>query len=63
QRKRWPRLLILAINILFIPAISDNLERVFLGGRYIISWERIKMGIDSLKRTEYLKKTGIEVVF
>ena len=43
------------MNILFIPTMSDNLERVFLGGRCTISWERIKMGIDSLKRTECLK--------
>ncbi|OCK88410.1 uncharacterized protein K441DRAFT_589017, partial [Cenococcum geophilum 1.58] len=50
-----PRLLILTINILSILAISDNLERVFLGGRYTISWERIKMEMDSLKRTECLK--------
>jgi len=35
--------------------MSDDLERVFLGSRYIISWERMKMGMDSLKRTEYLK--------
>jgi len=43
------------MNILSILAISDNLERVFSGGCYMISWERIKMGIDSLERTECLK--------
>jgi len=35
--------------------MSDNPERVFSGGRRIISWERIKMGMDSLKRIECLK--------
>jgi len=30
----------MAIDILLIPAISDEPERVFLGGRRTVSWER-----------------------
>ena len=40
QRKRWPRLSYIAIDILLIPAISDEPEQIFLGGCYIVSWER-----------------------
>ena len=31
QRKRWPRLSYIAIDILSIPAMSDELEQVFSG--------------------------------
>jgi len=37
QRQRWPRLLLMAINILLILPISDKPERVFLGARRIVS--------------------------
>jgi hypothetical protein len=40
QRKRWPRLSYMAIDILSIPAMSDELERVFSGARCTVSWER-----------------------
>jgi len=45
----------MAINILLILAISDKPERVFLGGRRIVSWERAQMGAENLKRVECLK--------
>ena len=45
----------MAINILLIPAISDKPERVFLGGRCTVSWERAQMGAENLKRVECLK--------
>jgi hypothetical protein len=47
--------LYIAINILLILAISDKLERVFLGGRCIVLWERAQMGVENLKRVEYSK--------
>jgi hypothetical protein len=37
QRKRWPRLSYIAIDILSIPAMSDELERVFLRARCTVS--------------------------
>jgi len=43
------------MNIFFILAMSNDLERIFLGGYYMISWERIKIGIDSFERIECLK--------
>jgi len=55
QRKRWPRLSYMAINILSIPAMSDEPEQVFLGGRCTVSWERAQMGAENLERVECLK--------
>jgi hypothetical protein len=43
QRKRWPRLSLMALDILSIPAMSDEAERVFSGARRTISWERAQM--------------------
>jgi hypothetical protein len=37
QRQRWPRLLLIAINILLIPAISNEPERVFSGACRTVS--------------------------
>jgi hypothetical protein len=37
QRQRWPRLSLITINILSIPAMSDEPERVFLGARCTVS--------------------------
>ena len=39
QRHRWPTLSQFAIEILSIPAMSDDVERVFSGARRTISWE------------------------
>jgi len=45
----------MAINILLILAISNKPERVFLGGRYTVLWERAQIGAENLKRVECLK--------
>ena len=45
----------MAINILSIPLILVEAERVFLGARQIVSWEHISLGSTSIKRTECLK--------
>jgi len=45
----------MAINILLIPAISDKPERVFLGARCIILWERAQLGAKNIERVECLK--------
>ena len=55
QRKRWPRLSYMAIDILSIPAMSDEPERVFSGARRTISWDRAQMGAENIERVECLK--------
>jgi hypothetical protein len=66
QRQRWPRLSYMAIDILSIPAMSDEPERVFSGARRTISWERGQMEPETLEMTECLKhwkRSGILNVF
>ena len=41
QRLRQLRLSLIAINILSIPPMSDEPERVFSGGRRTVSWDRV----------------------
>ena len=55
QRSRWPKLSQLAINILSIPAMSAEPERVFSGARRTISWERMQLGEDTIEMLECLK--------
>ena len=55
QRKRWPRLSYMAIDILSIPAMSDEPERVFSGARRTISWERAQLSAENIERVECLK--------
>jgi hAT family C-terminal dimerisation region len=43
QRKRWPRLSCMAIDILSIPAMSDE------------PWERAQLGAENIERVECLK--------
>ena len=45
----------MALDILSIPAISDEPERVFSGARCTISWERMSLGEETIKATECLK--------
>jgi hypothetical protein len=66
QRQRWPWLSYMAIDILSIPAMSDELERVFSGARRTILWERGQMELETLEMTECLKhwkRSGILDVF
>jgi hypothetical protein len=37
QRQRWPKLSLMAIDILSIPLMSDEPERVFSGARRTVS--------------------------
>jgi hAT family C-terminal dimerisation region len=55
QRKRWPRLSYMAMDILSIPAMSDEPERVFSGARRTVSWERAQMEPKTLEMVECLK--------
>jgi len=45
----------MAINILLIPAISNNPERVFLGVCYTVLWERVKLRVNIIKILKCLK--------
>jgi hypothetical protein len=45
----------MAINILSIPAMSDEPERVFLGARRTITWERGQIDLETIEITECLK--------
>ena len=45
----------MAINILLILAMSNEPERIFLGTRRTVSWERAQMGAENLERVECLK--------
>ena len=45
----------MAIKILLILAISDKPERVFLGGRCTVLWERMQIDPETLEKIEYLK--------
>jgi hypothetical protein len=55
QRQRWPRLSYMAIDILSIPAMSDEPERVFSGARRTITWERGQLDPATIEITECLK--------
>ena len=55
QRGRWPRLSYMAIDVLSIPAMSDEPERIFSGARRTVSWERSQLGPDNLEKVECLK--------
>ena len=45
----------MAIDILSIPAMSAEPKRVFSGARRTVSWERMKLGSESIEKTECLK--------
>ncbi len=55
RRSAWPRLSQMAIDILSIPAMSDEPERVFSGARRTISWDRMRLGASMIERTQCLK--------
>lgn len=55
QRTRWPDLSRFAIEVLSIPAMSDEPERIFSGARRTISWERASLKPDIVEATECSK--------
>jgi hypothetical protein len=55
QQERWPTLARLACNVLSIPAMSAEPERVFSGARRTISWERMRLGQETIEMVECLK--------
>ncbi|KJZ69575.1 hypothetical protein HIM_11037 [Hirsutella minnesotensis 3608] len=62
QQQRYPRLSKMAIDILSIPAMSAEPERVFSGARRTISWDRCLLGSRTIEKGECMKswiKSGI----
>jgi hypothetical protein len=45
----------MAIDILSIPPMSDELERVFSGARRIVPWDRGQMLLETIEMRECLK--------
>jgi hypothetical protein len=55
QRSRFPRLSILAVNILSMPGMSDKPERVFSGSRRRVPWDRTRTTSKTLEACECIK--------
>ena len=55
QKSHYPNLSRMAIDILSIPAMSADPERVFSGARRTISWDRMQLGASVIERGECLK--------
>ncbi len=55
QRTRHPRLSRMAIDILSVPAMSAEAERVFSGARRQIPWSRASLGSRVIEQMECLK--------
>jgi hypothetical protein len=52
----------MAIDILSIPPMSDEPERVFSGGRRTVSWDRAQLEVETIEMREclkYWKRSGI----
>lgn len=55
QRRDYPQLSQMAIDLLSIPAMSAEAERVFSGSRRQISWQRASLGAELIEKMECLK--------
>jgi hypothetical protein len=55
QQGHYPNLSKMAVNILSIPAMSADPERVFSGARRTISWDRMLLGAATIEKGECLK--------
>ncbi|KJZ69620.1 hypothetical protein HIM_10983 [Hirsutella minnesotensis 3608] len=54
QRAEYPRLHQMAIDILSVPAMSDDPERVFSCTRRTISWDRARLTADGIEKLQCL---------
>jgi hypothetical protein len=55
QQGHYPNLSKMAVDILSIPAMSADPERVFSGARRTISWDRMLLGAATIEKGECLK--------
>jgi hypothetical protein len=51
----WLALSLMAIDILSIPAMSVEPERIFSSARRTISWERAQLGAETIEKAECLR--------
>ena len=63
QRRTYPNLSQFAIDILSIPAMSAEPERVFSGCRRTISWQRMRLGVKVVEEGEVFAATQRETLF
>jgi hypothetical protein len=54
QRLEYPRLHQMAIEVLSVPAMSDDPERVFSCTRRTISWDRTRLSAETIEKLECL---------
>jgi hypothetical protein len=62
NRAAYPSLSVMAIDILSIPPMSAEPERIFSGARRTITWSRFRLGAGNIERMECLKswiRTGL----
>lgn len=52
QRLEYPRLHKMALNVLSIAPMSDKAERVFSGTRRTVSFDRARLGVETIEMTE-----------
>ena len=55
NRINYPSLYRMAIDILSIPPMSSEPERIFSGARRTITWQRMRLGPVNIERSECLK--------
>lgn len=55
RKKDYPRLYYMAVDILSIPAMSAEPERIFSGARRTVTWTRFCLGSSAIERSECLK--------
>jgi hypothetical protein len=60
QQRDYPRLSRMAVDVLSVPPMSAEAERVFSGARRTISWERAALGSVSIERGECLKSWSLQ---
>jgi hypothetical protein len=44
----------MAIDVLSIAPMSDDPERVFSDSRRTVSWDRVRLGVENIEKTECL---------
>ena len=52
---KYPNLACMTLNILSIPAMSDEPERLFSSARLVVTDRRNRLGIDLIEALEQLK--------
>lgn len=52
QKMEYPRLHQMAVDILSVPAMSDDPERVFSCARRTISWDRASLAPDTVEKSQ-----------